>query len=54
MRTLPAAALPPAAILMLVALGACQASDEAIRNEFRQGSIEGCLESSRDSNPRYP
>jgi hypothetical protein len=50
MPTLPAAALPLAAIALLVALGACEASDEAIRNEFRQGSIEGCLESSRDSN----
>lgn len=39
MRAILAAALP------LAALAACEASDEAVRNEFRQGSIQGCLQS---------
>ena len=35
------------AVLALAALAACEDSDEALRNQFRQGSIESCLESSR-------
>lgn len=33
-----------AAALGLAALGGCEASDEALRNQFRQGAIEGCMQ----------
>ena len=42
MRTILAAALA------LATLAGCD-SDEAIRNEFRQGSIQSCMEASRNS-----
>jgi hypothetical protein len=32
------------ALFTLPALAACEDSDEALRNQFRQGSIESCLE----------
>lgn len=41
---------PATAVFALAALGvlcACEDSDEALRNQFRQGSIESCLESAR-------
>ena len=38
---------PAIAVFALTALAACEDSDEALRNQFRQGSIESCLEAAR-------
>lgn len=41
--------IAPLLLLMAPALGACGETDEAVRNQFRQGSIQSCLDSSRSA-----
>ena len=38
-----------AALLTLAPLAGCGISDESARNQFRQGSVQACLDASRNS-----